>query len=714
VARARGGTWLLLWCGLALSARAADPPDATLRFDLRNADLPSVIEALAGASGTRVLYDPDLRARVTLALQTPVRPDEAAELLHAVLLATGFAMLPGPDGVQRILPLNDARALAPWQRAVADESDRVVVTLVRLEAADANEVARALDPRSQFGTLLFPWVPTNSLIVASSESRVRRALALVRALDRAEATELSVVPLRWAPAARAAEQLDAAFPTDTVPAIPQKIVVDERTNSLVLEAPPERLRALEDFLRTLDFPAPGRGVVHVVHVRNADAEELAGKLVALAGDDRSVLPAGSFQVVADPATNSLVVAAQPDAFAALAETIADLDRVPRRAVIDVTVLEIDHSAELALGFDALFPILVPDEVGDPIALGKIGEVLQFARPPPTDLPFIARIARNPIAIPFVGPGGIPISVLVPTTAAQITAGLDLARVTTLQQPHLLATTGEEQRIFVGQEVPVPATTTDVAAQQPQQPQPGQSPTTDPFVTELSIERRDVGVDLRVLPVALSDRVVELELEIHLTSLAGTASALAGPQLGPTLNESEVQAKVRLWDGAVALIAATPREDLVKTESGVPFLRRIPILGWAFKSIRDQRVVRRLVIAVQATSVDSPTMQSAESVRRRLAFERQRERTLPLESRTDAPYALLVASFTTRAEAEAALGELAGLPGTREIVEWQERDAPRFDLYLAGFEQIAEAGPPAFALREKGFRPSLTVLPDRAR
>ncbi len=700
--------------GLAWAARAADPPAATLRFDFRDAPLAQVIEEIARATGTRVLHDADLRARVTLVVPGPVRRDEALEILHAVLLGSGFAMLPGPDGVQRILRAGEARARAPWQRAEnLAESDRLVVTLVRVEAADAGEIARALDPRSELGTLVFPWIPTNSLILAGAESRVRRMLALVAALDRAGATELRVVPLRWASAARAAEQLDAAFPPGSIPTIPQKIVVDERTNSLVLEAPRERLVALERFLATLDAPTRGRGPVHVVHVRNADAEVLAQTLVSIAGDERSALPVSAFRLVADPPTNSLLVVADPETFGVIAEAIAELDRVPRHVAIDVSVMEIDHSRDLALGFEAIFPILIPDEVGDPLALGAIGQPLSFATPPPTDLPFVARMTREPVAIPIIGPGGIPTTVLIPAIAAQITAAEGNARLTLLQQPHLLAATGEEQRIFVGQQVPVPVTTTtDVASTGTAQG--GQAPaSTSDFVTSLSIERRDVGVDLRVRPVALSERVVELELEIRLSTISEVGQA-AGTDLGPTFAEAEVQAKIRLWDGAVALLAASPREDVMRTEVGVPFLRDIPILGWAFKSVRDQHVVRRVVFAVQATVVDSPSMLAAEAIRRRLAFERHLARTRPLADVSAAPYALLVATFDTRADAERATAELAGLAGTPRIVEWGDAGKPRFDVYLADLEQIVDAGPPAFALREKGFRPSLAVLPERAR
>jgi len=165
---------------------------------------------------------------------------------------------------------------------------------------------------------------------------------------------------------------------------------------------------------------------------------------------------------------------------------------------------------------------------------------------------------------------------------------------------------------------------------------------------------------------------------------------------------------------IALIASSPRDNLVQAEVGVPFLRDIPILGWAFKNVRDRHVVRRLVFAVQATVVDTPTDLAAEAIRRRLAFERHVERTRPLADQTTAPYALLVATFDTQPEAVAAAGELAGLAGTPRIVEWGDAGQRRFDVYLADLEQIADAGVPALALREKGFRPSLAVLPERMR
>ena len=229
-----------------------------------------------------------------------------------------------------------------------------------------------------------------------------------------------------------------------------------------------------------------------------------------------------------------------------------------------------------------------------------------------------------------------------------------------------------------------------------------------FQVSQNISRQDVGIDLRVKPVSISDHLSSLDVAITIDDVAGSLaqSGATSEQLGPTLNQLKVEANIRLDDGAVVLIAGAPRDITTQTERRVPFLGDIPILGWLFKSVSDTHLRRRLLVAIQATQIRTPAEERAESMERALAFSRRGERMQPLRGLVSEPYALLVATRATREEAEQVLPELHGLDGQPLVIEWSDGGAPRFDVYLTGFAEISALGTEAIALRERGFAPRL--------
>lgn len=679
--------------GLAQAAAAEAPQRVELNF--QDAELSEVVKALAEATGERFIFDSSLQGRITIALEDRVSVAEALEVLNAALLLRGFAMLPAPEGYHTILPLATGVGAAPWM-PVERESDRLVTTIVRLEAADAAEVAQRIEPLSS--GLLQPYAPTNSLIIATTEARLRRLFTIIRAIDHAAAVELRVIPLRYANASDVAAQLREAFPESRVAEAPYRIVADERTNSLIVEAPGALLAEIGRFVTSIDLPAPGSAFFRVVHVVNADAEELAQHLQGLSVEGSDELAARDYQVVADAPTNSLVIRADFETFAALARVIAELDHIPPLISLDVLLLQVETSTALDLDWSALFPIYLPDDVGDTVVFGTIGDDPSLLLPGVPTEPFVGRITRNPLVIPITL-NGVPTQVIVPEAAAQVTAGEGDVSVETLARVSLLAASGEEQRIFSGDQVPIPVSGASAELA---------------LSTSVDIERRDVGLDVRVRPLAVSERLIELALDLNFSSVSedatsALAAGTAGSSAGPVLTQFDLQATIRLPDGGIALVGSMPRPKLDRVESGVPFLRSIPILGNLARSTSEVERASRILVAVQATAIDSPGEQRAESILRRLALEREVARIAPLREVTDAPYALLVETLRDREAAERVSENLGDFDGSAVIVPWHWGRAERFDVYLVGFHEFSALGSVAMALRERGFHPKISVV-----
>jgi general secretion pathway protein D len=681
---------------LAVELHGSDAePARGARLDFREAELARVVESIAGTTGETFLFDERLRGRITLTSPTRVTPREARLLLDAALEIAGFAAVPTPGGAWRILPAEGAAGAAPFRPAGAtNDSEAPVTTLVRLASASAEEALASLRPWLA-GALALAHAPGNAILIAGSERRLHGLVGLLRALDRAAEEPLWVQRLRHRPAAEVARWLRESA-TGRV-----QVWADARSNALLVRAARADLPGLRDRVRRLDRPDAASGSLRVFRVRHVEAELLADHLRATAqgsareGTLRATAPLAQLplSVAVDEPTNSLVVAGAPETQRAVAELLAELDRPRRRLSVEAIVLEIDSDESLELGVDAFVPLTSPRAPGDLVAsilLDPTGGGLPQpgAGAGPAGL---ARYTRAPLRIPIVDENGNPVQLLVPRETAVVTADGRELRSRVLMRPHLQMVSGEEQEIFAGDNIPVP-----VAAD-------GGSP----LEVRQSVERRDVGVRLRVRPTLGEAGPALLELDLDVTRVA---PSILSRGAGPILQQRRLRSTIRLGDGEYAVVGVGRFPTLEEQRTGTPGLADAPGVGALFRATSERRRETRLIVAVGVRIHRDDAELAADTIRRTLGFARSLERAEPLARDSDAPWAVLAATHADAAGANdlANALEREGLPA--RVVAWRFEGRPRFDVYAHGFVSLAEASSAAARLAERGLFPELVPLP----
>jgi general secretion pathway protein D len=704
--------WLAGFCALLALALPLAAPAQEILLDFREVELARVVDAIAEQTGQRFLYDETLRGNVTISVPQRATRDEALAVLDAALLLHGFAALPGPAGVRRIARIEGTAGSAPWLAAEPSAgSDAPVTTLIRLAEAPAQEVGQALRQLVGKGAVLSEVAQTNAILIAANESQVQRLLHLARALDQADDRELRVLTVRYRDVAEIEPLLEEALSDDTGVGGAVHLVGDERTGSLVVDARREDMERVRELLRSLDLPIPGKRDLHVVRVLNTDAEKLAEALDALLqdGDLGRDLADTPVRIVVDLPTHSLVIQAPADKFASIAEVIAELDVPPQRVSIEITVVEVSLTGDISLGFDTLFPVTgIPDDVDEVadhgivvVGTGVPTNVVGAPLGTTPDERFVGRITTEPILVEVAG---TPVAI---QAGAIVRADAGEARFHTVLEPHLLMTSGDEHRIQVGDNIPVPVSSA-ASPVSSDGSTPG-VPTSSGLDTEVTFQRQDTGVDLRMLPTVFSAQALALEMELKVSEVAGT-----DPDLGPEIASRDVTATVRLRDGEVALVAALRAPKRNQTRIAVPFIGRIPILGQFFRVTRDVQTQRVLIVTAQPTVLGTPADEQARSIRQRLAFERQQARTSPLAQLTHSPYALLVDTRENRSAAETVASEILDPRWLVQLARWERDEHEYWDVYATGFRSLGEASVASIALRDSGWQPRLTVLPQNLR
>jgi general secretion pathway protein D len=676
----------------------------TLEF--RDAPLREVVEAISEVTGDRFIYD-SLEGAVTVSAGGRITRAEAMELLHAALLMRGYAALQSPGGAYKILPIQAGSTSGPWQAADELSGAAPVTTLIQLRSVSPQRVVDAL--RGWLGQQLIalPFPRTNSVILSGSADRIRRILTVIHALDESSDTEFAIVRLRYRDAADAAALIENVQKEGerNVP----EVFVDERSNALLVRATPQRLAEVRSFLRTIDRPLEGGGGIHVLRLHAADPEQIANVLNSLSqgsasegalAESASALLNEEFQITVDAPTRSLLVRSSEETFRALAEVIAELDRIPPRIRLEVLVLELTSSGALSLGFDAFFPISNPKDQNDTIAAVLLnpsgGGLIQPGTPGgPRGA---VRFTRAPLIVPIVNSDGVPVSIQVPRESFVVTADAEELQGRVLMRPNLLMVAGEEHELFAGANVPIPVERDEAEEAL------GQLQTTQ------DIERQDVGLRLRVTPTTGQRGSVRLDLQIEKTAVID--SLVGGNQsLGPSLQQRVIETTVTLQGEEYAIVALSEDERQLDTETGVPFLRDIPFLGFFFRATTKTRIEDQFVVAVRARALRGDLDLLADSARERIGFERNMERVEGLPLSMAAPFAVLAGTYTSEAEAARNASQIAGPEGQGQVVTWRWQEEERFDVVLSPYESIVEAAGAVNTLLDAGYSARIIAMPE---
>lgn len=352
-------------------------------------------------------------------------------------------------------------------------------------------------------------------------------------------------------------------------------------NALIVSDRRSNIERIEAIVRSLD--RAGEHDYSIYDMRHAWVAEIAEVL------DRSVTPAAgksaaTVQVLADSRSNRLVLLGPPQARARLLRLAQSLD-VPSSRSANSRVIRLRHG-------DAKTLAATLGEIGDALgvqwalrsghvaggagfadsglSIGTLLGALQAGKPP-AELPDGA----------IVGLGSRDFGALVTALSRNSRSNL-------LSTPSLLTLDNQKAEILVGQNVPFQTGSYTTSA----------SGSSNPFTT---VERKDIGVTLKVTPHIGEDRMLRLEIEQEISSIAPTAT-LAAKAVDLVTNKRSIKSTVLADDGQVIVLGGLIQDDLQRSDSRVPLLGDIPGVGRLFRSSRETRVKRNLMVFLRPSIV----------------------------------------------------------------------------------------------------------------
>ncbi|RLL50161.1 type II secretion system protein GspD [Mariprofundus sp. EBB-1] len=573
---------IALCFSLFFSAPSAMAKEITLNF--KNADIRAFIEFVAGFSGKNFLVDNRVKGKVTIVSPTPISEEHAYEVFLSVLEVNGFATVPG-SSITKIVPRAESKQKAlPVRMSQGVGDDSMVTQVIKLRFADAQQLVALIRPLISPNSHLVAYPRGNMLLLTDSASNIQRIQRIMTLLDRKDAVGVQLFTLKHASADKLATTLTTLYAANTPGAQhgAVKALAHQPGNMLIVVAAPQIINEVAGVIERLDVaPESDSDRLQVRYLKHANAEEVAKVINELVGGQSAAtakpgqtkpLFSGDVKLVADASTNALLITADPSDIKAVSRIIDRLDIRRRQVLVEALIVEVSGNAIERFGVEWM-------------ATGGIGAGVQnFQNIKPVGAALAANaVAAAPTstatALTAAAPTGLTLGVLnkalsIGALAQAMQSDVDA---NVLSTPNLLTMDNEEAEIIVGKNVPFLT---------------GQNSTqggiSNPFQT---IERKDVGLTLRVKPQISEGDSVRLEIYQEISSVDGGTAA----EGGLITSKRSIKTVVLANDQQMIVLGGLMRDDKTATVQKVPCLGAVPLFGEPFKFTENLTTKTNLMV-----------------------------------------------------------------------------------------------------------------------
>jgi general secretion pathway protein D len=634
-------------------------------------ELKDLITWVMGFTCKNFILDPRIVStgkKVTVIAPNKMSATSAYEVFLVALSTMGLTVVP-KGNMMRIVESATAKSetVPIYKKGAPGNQDQIIRYILRPSHAQTETLRAALDAiRSPAGNVA---VAGSVLILTDYASQIRDMMTIARALDvpgnnegiytiavkHADATQLATkineilgITAGGGGAAAAggavkrpptAQGTAPAAPSsdDVMSSVPSKILVDDRTNTLIVvssEAGYLRVKALVERL-DISLDTEGGTSIRVHPLENALAEELAttlnnamgqgnqqqnrggqpGQPGARPGANQPPPPGplgdlgtsleGQVRVIGDKPTNSLIVMSSGRDYLAIKEVIRRLDQPRRQIFIEALILEVNLSKDLNLGTSMHGG--VPFNNSDLIVAGVQAPALKSLSV--ASLASLTGLIGGVIGSPLANSQTL-LGTSIPSYGVLVQALATQDNSNILSAPHVIAIDNEKAEFSVGNNIPYKAGLSFGGFGLPTQGGAGGIP----GGIGQNIQREKLNLTLNITPHISSNDAVRLEIEQETKDLASQSA-----ELGPTWSERKLKTQVVVNDQQTVVIGGLVQEKDIYNESKVPLLGDIPILGYLFKySTKSKRKTNLLILLTPYIIKDSLDLQA---IRERKTRER---------------------------------------------------------------------------------------------
>ena len=566
---------------LTIAVHAVAQEQASINF--RNADINTLIESVAEITGRSFVVDPRVRGNVTIIAPNTIDADMLYQAFLSALQVQGFQAV--EDGaVVRIVPFNQAFGV------MGGGDNEIETRLIKVEYVDAQGLAPVIRQVISTNARIQAFAESNYLVVSDIRSNIEAVVRMVEQMDQPSEAEIEVINLEFISAG------EAVYIVEELQQIQDQglsIVEDSLNNRVIISGPASLRTTFRNMLRALDVQTERESGVAVINLNYARAANLKPILDSMmqsetflrsAGesDGEATTSQGTYRVEVDDSNNALIIAASPSVLREIRGVIAQLDLRKPQVLIEAVIAEVSRDQALRLSAQLIY---ADQQAGgyltqfDNLLATIIGVGSGISDPDITTNAALQQVQGAVIGGGnFDTAGGSGFGLLIQALQTDTSTRV-------LSTPSIVTLDNEEGYISVGNEVPF-ITGSFTSAN---------NNANNPFQT---INRETVGIELTVTPQVSEGTLVRLTIQQKSSSLLATPAQLGTADV--VTAEREITTNVLVEDGQFLILGGLMDDQYDNTESRVPILGSMPLLGPLFRSTRNGEDRGVLMVFIRPT------------------------------------------------------------------------------------------------------------------
>ncbi|MDL2196678.1 type II secretion system secretin GspD [Shewanella algae] len=591
--------------------------------NFKGTDIQEFINIVGKNLNKTIIVDPTIRGKINVRSYDMLNDEQYYQFFLNVLQVYGYAVVELENNVIKVIKDKDAKTSSI---RVADDNtpglgDEMVTRIVALYNTEAKQLApllRQLNDNAGGGNVV-NYDPSNVLMITGRANVVNKLVEIVRRVDKQGDTEVQVVPLEYASAGEMVRIIDTLYRASAnqaqLPGQAPKVVADERINAVVVSGDERSRQRVVELIHRLDAEQASTGNTKVRYLRYAKAEDLVEVLTGFAqkleGKDGAAPAPGStggkrrneINIMAHEDTNALVISAEPDQMRTLESVINQLDIRRAQVLVEAIIVEVAEGDDVGFGiqwateagggtqFNNLGPTIgeigagiwaAQDQKASQTCTGS-GDNMTCTDNPDTkgDITLLAQALGKV--------NGMAWGVTMGDFGALVQAVSSDTNSNVLATPSITTLDNQEASFIVGDEVPILTGA-----------QNSTNGNSNPFQT---VERKEVGVKLKVVPQINEGNAVKLTIEQEVSGINGKTN------VDVTFATRRLTTTVMADSGQIVVLGGLINEEVQESVQKVPFLGDIPILGHLFKSSSSGKKKKNLMVFIKPTIIrDGVTME----------------------------------------------------------------------------------------------------------
>lgn len=593
-------------CSLLTGLLMATPVFAAeYSASFEKAEISEFASTVSATLNKTVILDPAVRGKITIRSYEKLTEEQYYQVFLNVLEVHGFAAVEQDNNVLKIIPQKGAKgkAIPVVDKKNQAKDDEFVTWVLPVQNVPVRELSPLLRQLNDTSGNVVHYDPSNILLLTGRAGSIEKLVDIVQRVDMAGSRDFAVIQLEHASAAEMQRIITSLNQEKGAKGAVRSatIVADERRNRLIVAGQPNQIQKISRMVYQLDEEQKTSGNTRVFYLRYAKAADLkeviegVGQTV-LAEKEAAAAKRRSnqeFSINVHEQTNALVVTAQPEMMTTLQEVIKQLDIRRAQVLVEAIIVEVADGDGINLSFqlansDGTSMMQFNDGKTVPISSIIAGLKDAEGRPGSTIINEDGTTV-NPeqpgdytkLYDALAGVSGAAFSITSGDWTGLLQAVTSSTKSNVLATPSLMTLDNEEASFVVGDEVPVITGSTSG------------SNNDNPYQT---VDRREVGVKMTVMPQINEGDSVKLEIMQEVSGINGSTS------VDVTFSKREVKTSVMARSGDTVVIGGLIDEDVQESVSKVPLLGDIPFIGALFRSTSSTVTKRNLMVFLRPTII----------------------------------------------------------------------------------------------------------------